>query len=204
MSKRYTEIILITVVFLAGGCSSNPGKPAASALTAAAVPSADMTAEYRQAIALMQAEQWHDAIQRLEAITAQQPALSGPWLNLGISRIKTGDLAAAETALRKAIDVNAGNVEAYNRLGFLYRIQGRHDEARSTWETALGIAPDNPDIHWNLGILYDLYLPNPALALQHYERCRQLDAADDRQLQAWIDALGKRTGTKTLTAEAGS
>jgi Flp pilus assembly protein TadD len=202
MSKRYTEALLPLVLVLLAGCSSNPGRPAVTAPASAAIPSPATQDEYRQAITLMRAEQWQDASRLLETITVRQPGLSGPWLNLGISRVKTGDLDTAETALRKAIEVNTHNIDAYNQLGILYRYQARHEEARVAYETALGIAPDTPDIHWNLGILNDLYLDNPVLALQHYEHYQQLTATDDRQLQAWIDDLRTRTRKDTITAEA--
>ena len=68
------------------------------------------------------------------------------------------------------------------------------------YEAALAVAPDDPDTHWNLGILHDLYLPDTGQALQHYERYRQLTGSDDRQLQAWIADLMQRIEGARLTA----
>jgi Flp pilus assembly protein TadD len=202
MSKRCIESWLAAAAMLIAGCSSNPGIPADTAAATTAVSIAEIGSDHRRAITLMQAEQWHAAARLLETITKQRPDLSGPWLNLGISRMKTGELAAAETAIRQAVNANTANVEAYIRLGVLYRYQGRYDDARRAWEAALDIAPDNPDIHWNLGILYDLYLPDPMLALQHYEHCLQSSATDDPQLRAWIAELAKQTRTDAMTARA--
>ena len=76
-------------------------------------PSADITTRHQQAVKLMQEEKWQAAVDMLEAITAEQPGLSGPWVNLGIAYTKRGNSQEAEAAFKHAIDVNAANAEAY-------------------------------------------------------------------------------------------
>jgi tetratricopeptide (TPR) repeat protein len=148
----------------------------------------------------MQEEQWQAAVDKLEAITTEQPALSGPWLNLGIACTKRGNSKAAEVAFKQAIDVNAANIEAYNQLGILYRRTGRYEEARHIYETALEIDPDNISLHWNLAILHDTDLPDPPKALLHYQRYQQITGSDNPHLLSWINSLAKDTRTSSLTA----
>jgi tetratricopeptide (TPR) repeat protein len=182
---------------LTSGCStihSTHATARAAELTAATA------SQYQQAVALMQEEKWQEALTRLEGITAQQPALSGPWLNLGITHTQRGNSNAAEAAFKKAIDVNAANVEAYNQLGILYRRSRRLEDARFIYEAALKIDPDNTSLHWNLGILHDSYLPAPGKALLHYQRYQQITGSDNPQLQAWIDNLAKRSRENSLAA----
>jgi tetratricopeptide (TPR) repeat protein len=152
-------------------------------------PSGDVDSDFRSAIALMQAEDWHAAADRLEAISKAEPGLSTPWVNLGIARTKLGDSAGAETAFKKAIEANSRNAEAWNQLGVVYRRSGRLDEALFSYNEALKRERGHSDAHWNLAILHDRYLPDPALALAHYEQYQQLTQSDDAQLQQWIASL---------------
>jgi len=200
MWKRFTEVYFMVVIAgIAGsGCSTLPENRVGARPPAVVTPVLEN--EYRQALVLMQAEQWPEAGLRLEEITVQYPDYAGPWLNLGICRAKLGEIDAAETAFKASIERNPENPVAYNQLGVLYRHLGRFDEAWAMYEAALSVAPDDPDTHWNLGILHDLYLPDTGQALQHYERYQQLTDSDDRQLQAWIADLMQRIQAGSMTA----
>ena len=162
-------------------------------------PSVDVITRHQQAVKLMQEEQWQATVNILEDITTEQPALSGPWLNLGIAYTKRGNSNAAEAAFKQAIDVNAANIEAYNQLGILYRRTGRYEEARLIYETALEIDPDNTNLHWNLAILHDTDLPDPRKALLHYQRYQQITGSDNPYLLSWINILAKNSQTSSIT-----
>ena len=142
---------------------------------------------------MMEAEKWQEASDELETITGQHPEFAGPWLNLGISLSKLGKLDEAEAALKAAILRNSHNPSAYNELGILYRHNGRFEEALEMYQSALQVAPEYTDTYWNMGILYDLYLPDAGLALEYYERYQQLTGSEDMQLQTWINTLRKQT-----------
>jgi Flp pilus assembly protein TadD len=184
---------------LLGGCAATPSArhtdtPVTGDPTDTAAVVVDVESEFRSALQLMKASEWERATAKLAAITASAPGLPGAWLNLGIARVKTGDSTAAEQAFRKTLELDRSQVAAYNELGILLRRSGRLEEAAATYAAGLQVNPNAEDIHWNLGILYDRYLPNPAQALYHYERYRELTQSDDRQLQSWIDALREQTG----------
>jgi Tfp pilus assembly protein PilF len=199
MFRHYVELLVATSLLFHAGCSSMPGEhqpmPQQHAITPA------LQADYLDAITLMQSQQWLAAQQQLLPITVTHPQLSGPWLNLGITHLQLGDSSAAEAAFKRALEVNPGNIEACNQLGIVARRAGRLDEARRYYEAALLHDPDYPDAHWNLGILYDQYLSNPQLALQHYERYRVISGSEDPQLQRWIEKLHLQEQTEILTAE---
>jgi len=207
MSLRYARALLLTIVVLLGGCASAPPQEHALApgLENTAVVTStvtDVEGEFQTALQLMKADDWHAAADRLVAITAAKPRLSGPWTNLGIARNKTGDPAGAEAAFNKAIDANASQVVAYNELGILYRRSGRLKEAAFIYHEGLKINPNDVNIHWNLGILYDRYLSTPAQALVHYERYQQLTQSEDSQLLSWISELRKQTGKVNVATGA--
>jgi tetratricopeptide (TPR) repeat protein len=188
----------LTLVFTAAVLSGCAGIPQQESTRAPAPdsnspaneqPSGDVDSHFRSAIALMQAEDWHAAANSLAAITATEPGLSGAWVNLGIARTKLGDSTGAEAAFKKAIEANSRNAEAWNQLGVIYRRSGRLDQAQSSYNEALKRDRGHANAHWNLAILHDSYLPDPALALAHYEKYQQLTQSDDAQLKLWIAGL---------------
>lgn len=199
--NRYCRSLLAVLVplWLVAGCAATQESRLAAQPEAPA-PAPAVEESYRQALDRMQAGQWPQARQLLEDLSAAQPTLAGPWLNLGIVYTRLGEPEAAEGAFRQSIENNPGNPVAYNQLGILYRRTGRLEAAREAYGAALGVAPDDPDTHWNLGILHDVYLPDDRLALFHYERYRQLTGSDDAQLMAWINALRARMPADNMTA----
>ena len=195
MKHALALLFLALCLLLLNGCATTHTQQAITA-----TPTADIKSGYQAALESMQAGQWSEAREQLTQITSQQPSLSGPWVNLGITQTMLGDHTDAESAFKKAIDTNNSNIEAYNQLGMLYRRHNRLDEAQFIYEEGLRRDPDYTSIHWNLGILYDRYLPNPRQALQHYQRYQQLTTSDDPRLLAWIAELEARNPGDNVTA----
>ncbi len=206
MSHRFVNVFIFIFASMLGGCASTPQEQ--TRLTGIDEPVAisdtvtDVEGEFQAALLLMKAGDWQNATDKLAAITATDPRLSGPWTNLGIARNKLGDTTGAEHAFEKAIEANASQVTAYNELGIIYRRSGRLEAAAAAYNEGLKINPNNEDIHWNLGILYDSYLPNPPQALFHYERYQQLTQSEDKQLLEWIDALREQTSEINVASGA--
>ena len=196
MKHALALLLLAICLYFLSGCTTTHIQK-----TVTATPTADIKTGYQTALESMQAERWSEARELLTQITTQQPSLSGPWTNLGITQTMLGDHASAENSFKEAIDANSHNIEAYNQLGMLYRRHGRLDEAQFIYEEALRRDPDNTNIHWNLGILYDRYRPNPHQALQHYQRYQQLTGSDDPRLLAWIAELDARGPGDNVTAK---
>ncbi len=197
MSYLVTLAVLFCLEMLSGCTTTRPAIPENTGN-----PGIDIRAGYQQALLHMQTGHWQDAREGLTQITQQDPSLSGPWVNLGITRTMLGDRSGAEAAFKSAINTNSRNIEAYNQLGMLYRRHGQLEEARFIYEEALKLDPDNTYLHWNLAILYDRYLPNPHRSLQHYQRYRQLSGSEDASLLAWIAELQERDQGDHMTARA--
>jgi tetratricopeptide (TPR) repeat protein len=65
----------------------------------------------------------------------------------------TRELPAAEAALRKAIGIDPGIMEAHLHLGDLYLVAFRKaDEAIKEYQTAVSLAPEHPGAHYALGL----------------------------------------------------
>lgn len=152
---------------------------------------------YAQALELMKAEQYEQAIDILREVARSNENLSGPYVNLGIIYLKTGKMPEAEQASKRAIEINPHNPAAHNLLGMLQRQNGLFNEAEQSYQSALATYPDYLHAHLNLGILCDLYLHNIDCALRHYAKYLQLSGDEDKQVSKWLVDLRKRSETKT-------
>ncbi len=76
----------------------------------------------------------------------------------GVKLYKEGDLTSAETAFRKAIELDSEFAEAYANLGSLLANQNNLPEAISQFENAVRLRPELAVLHYQLGVA--LYLEN--------------------------------------------
>ncbi len=78
----------------------------------------------------------------------------------------------------------------YN-LGCVLRHGGYNIKAEEAFLAAIKINPDDPAIHYNLGILYDEDLNMPKKAIKHYKRFLELspDDKDAGKVYEWMMAL---------------
>ncbi len=192
MSRKCVKrCLLIGVVgLLLSACASSP-KP----VSQGAAP-ADLPRDYQQALQLMQEGRYADAIVPLEKLTRSYSDASGPYTNLGIAHANLGNSTAAIEALERAVKTNPANAVAQNQLGMLYREAGRFDDAQTAYKAALAADAGYPLAHRNLGILFDLYLQQPAQALPHYEAYAQAQAGEDQEINIWIAELKQRLGVR--------
>src|SRR5262249_39922787 len=65
------------------------------------------------------------------------------YLARGVAYAKPGDLARAEPALRRAIELEPANAEAWSNLAYLQRRLGREEESRASQQRAAEIEARN-------------------------------------------------------------
>lgn len=147
---------------------------------------------FDQIVALINAKDWQQAKEKLDAMIKTYPTLSGPYVNLGIVYFRLGEFENAEKALNFAIETNPQNFDAYTSLGLLLREQGRFAEAEQTYLKALQLWPHHLASVLNLGILYDLYMGRFKDALTYYELAQQISGGEDRKLKGWIADTKRR------------
>jgi tetratricopeptide (TPR) repeat protein len=75
------------------------------------------------------------ALKRVDARLAKTPDDSDALLLAGRTYFATGDRKTGETLMRRAIDTNPANLEAYESLGRLYITSGRLAEAKKEFES---------------------------------------------------------------------
>ena len=78
----------------------------------------------------------------------------------------------------------------YN-MGCMSKLYKQYSKAEQEFLKALAISPEDPNIHYNLGILYDDDLDNNEAAATHYGHFLELSAneQDRAQVQEWLSSL---------------
>jgi Flp pilus assembly protein TadD len=222
MCRRYAEAGVASVValLLLAACGSSPPAPekAAKAGTKQEAP-AEGTAgavaapveeplppeavqKFDQAVVHMSAGDAVTAEREFRALAEAYPTYSGPLLNLGILQVKAGKFEDAAKTLGSAVERNANNAQAFNQLGIVYRKLGRFKDADGAYQKAVQIDPNYAIAYLNLGVLCDLYLQQPARALEAYERYLALAGAPDEKVSGWVTEIKKRLGSEPRAARA--
>jgi Tfp pilus assembly protein PilF len=159
------------------------------------VPQMDATSrrDFERAVAMLNDQEYGQAITLLEKVIEQSPGVTAPYINMAIACQHIGKLEQAEEHIKTALLLIPEHPVACNEYGLLYRKTGRFAEARAVYEKALSIFPDYYPVHRNLGILCDLYLNDLACALEHYEIYSEA-RPEDKKVKTWIADLRVRLG----------
>lgn len=148
--------------------------------------------EYKAAIDVMQAGDTENALKLFSKITQDYPELAGPHANLGLLYQTLGRVKDATEAFDRAISLQPDSARIYNSAAVFYRSQGRFKDAESAYLNAIDKAPDYVAPVLNLGILYDLYLHQPAMAIKYYRQYLFLTGDDDEKVALWLADLERR------------
>jgi tetratricopeptide (TPR) repeat protein len=149
--------------------------------------------DFDRAVAMLKDEDYDEAIVLLEKVIEKSPGVTAPYIDIAIAYGRTGAPDQAEENLKTALELFPEHPVACNEYGLLYRRIGRFTEARAMYEKAIARFPDYYPAHRNLGIVCDLYLDDPACALEHYEIYSEA-RPEDKQVKLWVADLRARLG----------
>jgi tetratricopeptide (TPR) repeat protein len=126
-------------------------------------------------------------MQRLEARLTVAPADSRVASLAAQTYQATGQLNRAETAWRRAAELDPSNLDAYLALGQIYFQQNRLDDARREFERMAETQPKSPAAHTMIGFLLALQ-GRKTDALARYRRALEIDprAAVAANNAAWL------------------
>jgi tetratricopeptide (TPR) repeat protein len=156
---------------------------------------------YTEAVASLKNGNTDQALELLKQVSTDAPEKPYVFTNLGLAYFKMEKLDLAEQAFQEAINRNNKDSVAYTHLGILQRYKGQFEEARNQYQRAIRIDSDYALAHLNLGILFDLYLQDLKLALQHYQKYQALSTEEDARVGGWIADIQRRLKTTTSTAQ---
>lgn len=130
---------------------------------------AAIRASFEEGVKLNNAGDFDGAIAKFNEVAAQAPKCVECYTNIGSINLRKKDLAGAEAAYKKAIEINPNSADAYNGLATVYNSQKKFDQAAEASTKAQQLAATaNPGaagdastsfnqgvILWNAGKIQD-------------------------------------------------
>lgn len=113
----------------------------------------------------------------LEPAIRLAPHLAPTWVNLGVARRRTADLAGAEEAYRTALELDPASEEALQNLGALLKLKGEETEAFGLLALSGKLAAKNPFSFLALGD-WSLEAGRMDDARRYYERALGVGTAN--------------------------
>ncbi len=90
-----------------------------------------LKAAYAEGANLSNTGKHDEAIAKFNEVIAQVPKCTECYVNIGSNYAAKKDYAAAETALKKALEIDVNSVDAYNLLATIYNDQKKFPEAQA-------------------------------------------------------------------------
>jgi len=192
---KYLFLLLILSIFL-GGCASGPSKtPSAPPIvkkkdTNEQTPSIEnLVTLYQDALTELSNNDFKIAEEYFLKVTKKHPDFAGPWANLALIYIKQGLYEKAEKHIQKSLTKNPKMAQALNMAGFIEEQKGNINKAKNYYEKSIEKNPGYTLAHYNLALLYDIYLQNIPEAIKHYQQYLSLLNDEDEEIENWVEEL---------------
>ena len=144
---------------------------------------------YQQAITHLNNNELDKAEEILIEFSNKHPDLAGPAANLGLIQLKRNNIEQAEVLLNKALESNPKLPQALNLLGVVQQKKGNIKQAEKLYLQAIQEKNNYAIAHYNLALLYDIFLGKISTAIIHYQRYLELIDDQDRQTSNWLKEL---------------
>ena len=132
----------------------------------------------------------------------EDPTNAETLFELGESFFQAGEWQSTIDWFTKLVAVDPANVHALTDIGTSQYNLGSTDDAKATWLKAKEIAPDDPQIHYNLGFLYANSEPQDLeAARKEWGLVLELAPGSDlaQTVQVHMDGLAAATATPQAT-----
>lgn len=144
---------------------------------------------YHQAVALLAEGKHAEAESALRAFIDKYPDIASAYLNLAYALLNRQQPEKSLQAVDKSIELNPRIAQAYHHRAYLKLNNGDIHQAREDFQHAITLHPGYENAHFNLALLYDIYLQNINLAIKHYQSYLDLVAGDDERTREWVEYL---------------
>ena len=161
----------------------------------------DALTMFERATAALAAEDFVKAEFGFKELSHLYPDYPGVYVNLAIIHAHNDNDAATRAAIDAALALNANHPAALNQLGMLLRRNGKFIEAEAAYLKAVTVSPEYALAHYNLGVLYELYMQRLDEALRHFVAYKSI-VGEDRRVEKWIADLQRRVAANQHTANS--
>lgn len=171
--------------------------------SATAAPDPAAVRGFNDALDALRAGDEARAAEMLRDLTIRFPAFAGPWTNLALVRMRHDELEPARELLQHAVAVCTRCAAVQNLIGVIARRQGNFVAAEQSYQLAIAADDGYAAAHFNLAILYELYLRRQDKAAGEYARYVELaaDPLDTGEVNKWIADLKRRGDSAAAKTE---
>lgn len=144
---------------------------------------------YKTAINLLNNNKLDAAKKIFLEFKSERPELAGPYANLAVIAYKNNNPEKALKLVKASIQKNPKSAQALNFLGFLEQDKGDISSALKHYKQAIEYRQDYAIAHYNIALLYDVYMQDINSALPHYEKYLKLINNKDKNTIDWVEQL---------------
>lgn len=144
---------------------------------------------FEQGIKALSQQDYSSARMIFMELISRYPGLAGPYMNLALIEYNLGNFADSQQLVDKVIEINQQMAQAYNLRAQLRLKQDKISAAREDYLQAISISPAYKTAHYNLALLYDIYLQDIEQAIRHYQVYLELEETADERTRDWLSHL---------------
>ena len=145
--------------------------------------------EYKKALTLLNNNKLDAAKEIFQQLKSDRPELAGPYANLAIIALKNNEPEKALELVKLALTKNPNLAQALNLLAYLEQVSGKIKAAEKHFKEAIKNKNDYAIAHYNIALLYDVYLQDIESAIPHYERYMELINNEDKNTADWLEQI---------------
>lgn len=119
------------------------------------------------------------------------PGIASAYVNLALIAYRQEDFKTTEILVAQAIGINPSQAQAYHLRAQLHLNNGDIKKARDDYIQAITLKQGYTNAHYNLALLYDIYLQEIELAIEQYSIYLSLLDKEDEATKDWTEHLRK-------------
>jgi len=187
---NYIKLIFITL--LLSSCATTETTRSLPIETISTGASTFEQTEFERAIVLLNHNKLEPAKEIFQQFTIDRPELAGPYANLAIIALKNNKPERALELVNRALAKNPKLAQALNLLAYLEQVTGKIILAEKHYKQAIESKNDYAIAHYNLALLYDVYLQDIEKAIPHYEAYMKLINNKDKTTADWLEQIKRK------------
>ena len=190
-SMHYIKLLLISVLLTSCSTTNKTSTVTSSGLSPLEQSKSELS-RYKIAITLLNNNKLDEAKEIFVEFKSERPELAGPYANLAVIAFKRNNPDEAIKLVKIAVEKNPNSPQALNLLAYLEQMNGEITSALNHYKQAIKNKNDYALAHYNIALLYDVYLQDVESAIPHYERYMKLTNNKDKKTADWLEQI-KRT-----------
>ncbi len=193
MQRNGRILVLLLIAFWLSSCSQKSSQqetiePDAIIEQSKQSPVVDEH-EYLSGIDALSIKDYAAAKKFFTRFADKYPGLSGAYLNLAFIAFRQKEYEEANRLTSRVLRLNPEHAQAHHLRALLHQHNGRIRRAEKDFKKAIELKPGYAIAHYNLALLYDIFLQELVLAIEHYSIYLELLDREDEETQNWIKHL---------------